>query len=785
MKNRPAGTHEFAGVVLTAVLLASGCSGGADVDAPNDGATQSPESGSSQTETPVDGGATQSPESGSSQTETPVDGGARTETPQPRTVPLEIDPLGAPPDYDEALWDTPVVVSSEPRIAFYSYMDRDTEIVVWNVDGTGERLLTDNFDEELHPAWSQDGTRVALVSDRAGNYDIFVVDADGSNPVQVTDDEFRESTPTWSPDGTRIAYIRFRHDSGYQRPWDRYNYKYGESSDDGDFDIFVTDADGSNTVRVTHDDHREMAPVWSPDGTRIAYTRDVDADHSYAEFQIVVVDPDGSDPVKLADDSHDPVWSPDGSLIAYDGPSGIHVAEPDGGNPRLLIAGWDPDWSPDGTRIAYSSARYPATSAAQGAGTRGITLLAGGAAGLYDDIEPPSAEIHVIWSDGRNPVRLTESGGDKYSPVWSSDGTRILYTRRSNGNFIFVMDADGQHSLQITDNGRNPVWSPDGAGIAYTLIGDLFEHRPRLHSRYEVFAMNPDGSGLTKLADDGEEPSWSPDGTHVIYSNSDELFVARSDGTGTRQLTDTFGDDDSWAPVLSPDGTRIAFLRGRWGGSPVFVMDADGSNIKEIVEYMDQWDRPAWSPDSARIAYATFGDSADIVIVNADGTDRVNLTADHPTLGAGRAVCPAWSPDGSQLAFAGRPGDRHEAFRIWVMDNDGSNLTQITDHPDVSGCPLWSSDGTRFLYTIYRDIGELHDVPEIWIVGADGNDPRRLTERGAGPAWSPDRSRIAFVSDRDGDWEIFVMDADGSNQTQLTFNNDDDLGPEWFPVPSE
>ena len=670
-------------------------------------------------------------------------------------------------------------VNLEPKLAFYSDMDRDSEIVVWNIGGTGGRLLTDNFDEELHPAWSPDGTRVALVSDRAGSYDIFVVDADGADPVQITDDDFRESRPAWSPDGTRIAYVRFRHDGVYSDRH-RFDYEYGEAYEDSDYDMFVTDADGSNTVRVSHDDYRELEPAWSPDSIRIAYTRDTDPDHRYAEFEIVVTRADGSDPVKLADDGHDPVWSPDGSLIAYDGSfGGIYVADPDGGDARMLVDGVDPSWSPDGTLIAYSSYRYPTASVAPSAGTSGVMLFAGAAAGLDDDIEAASYQIHVIGADGTNPVRLTQTGGDNSDPVWSPDGSRILYARHSNGNFIFVMNADGQQSLQITDNGRDPEWSPDGTRIAYTV--DPRTNRPYPRSFYDVFVMSPDGSDLTKLADDGEEPSWSPAGTHVLYSNGDEVFTARSDGAGIRQITDTFGDETSWSPVWSPDGARIAFRRGSHYG-PLFVMNADGSDIRQLTQEAGRWRPPVWSPDSTRIAYSVTEGSEDIAVINADATGWANLTSDHATMAHGREACQAWSSDSARIAFSAQPAGSWEDSDIWVMDADGTQKTQITDSRDDESCPVWSPDGNRFLYHVSRDVGEVAEISDIWVMNANGTDRRLLIERATRPEWSPDGGLITFMSDRDGDWEIFVMDSDGGNVTQLTFNNDYDVAPTWSPA---
>ena len=569
-------------------------------------------------------------------------------------------------------------VAREPRIAFVSDMDQDAEIIAADTTGTGTRLLTHNFDEDLDPAWSPDGSRVACVTDRDGSFDIFVMRADGSDPQQITDDDYREASPRWSPDGTRIAYTRDTQ----------------------------------------------------PDQPRVD------------EFEILVVNADGSSAIKVADDGHDPVWSPDSSRIAYDWNSGIFVVGADGANKRLLARGRDPSWSHQGERIAYTTSQRPAQSSgpAPSAGSYTLSISHVSSSPQVDSVAPPSFEIHVINADGTGHAQISDSRDDKFNPVWSPDGASILYTGHSSlgSRPIYVMDADGANPRQVTGDGLHPAWSPDGS--------------------------------------------------FVVYSDSAEIFTANSDGTGSRQITDTLGDTSSWDPVLSPDGTRIAFRRGFVYGS-IYVIATDGSEPVPVIRDTDRWDLPVWSPDSTRLAYSTATrysegiESNHIAVVDADGDGAANLTSDHETLGEGRAVCPAWSPDGTHIAFAGRPGGESGDLEIWVMDADGASITQLTDNLDSEGCPLWSPDGTRLLYTIYRDLGDLFPASEIWVMHADGTGQRMLAETGESPSWSPDSTRIAYVSDRDGDREIFVMQADGTNQTQLTFNNDEDLAPVWSPLP--
>ena len=143
-----------------------------------------------------------------------------------------------------------------------------------------------------------------------------------------------------------------------------------------------------------------------------------------------------------------------------------------------------------------------------------------------------------------------------------------------------------------------------------------------------------------------------------------------------------------------------------------------------------------------------------------------------------------WSPWDKETAFEqpGEPfGNRvaySNAFRnqggIWLVDSSGANQRQLTDHGIG---PVWSADGSRIAFVSGFDASGVGDV---FVVAADGSSLERITHAGAGnPVWSPDGTRIAFDSTRDGDYEIYVINADGTNLRQLTNNTHDDIQPDW------
>jgi Tol biopolymer transport system component/DNA-binding winged helix-turn-helix (wHTH) protein len=236
------------------------------------------------------------------------------------------------------------------------------------------------------------------------------------------------------------------------------------------------------------------------------------------------------------------------------------------------------------------------------------------------------------------------------------------------------------------------------------------------------------------------------------------------------RLTNNRASDD--LPTWSPDGSRIAFTSNREGKNEIYVMRADGSDVKRLTFASSDDSGATWSPDGSKLAFTSNRDgNAEIYVMNSDGSNQKRLTTD-----GARDVHPVWSPDGSQLVFASnRNNSNPYNFDVYVMNADGSNPTRLTDDPEFDADPVWSPDGKHIAFTSARK-GQF----EIFVMDADGSNQRSLTT-GASPAWSPDGSRIAFASRRGGRTHIYIIDPDGSNEIQLTFGAANETWPSWSP----
>ena len=228
---------------------------------------------------------------------------------------------------------------------------------------------------------------------------------------------------------------------------------------------------------------------------------------------------------------------------------------------------------------------------------------------------------------------------------------------------------------------------------------------------------------------------------------------------------------------------QIAFVSQRDGNAEIYVMDADGDNQRRLTNHPDRDWSPSWSPDGKRIAFVSDRDghvhvihgwsTSEIYVMDADGGNQQNLTNNpHDDRS------PSWSPDGKRIVFqSDRDNDRDHNIEIYVMDADGSNPQNLTNNPTEDRSPSWSPDGKRIVFSAVRPghfKNNLDITYEIYVMDADGGNEQRLTENRNNdwnPSWSPDGKRIAFQSDRKGDWvkfDIYVMDADGGNQQNLT-----------------
>jgi dipeptidyl aminopeptidase/acylaminoacyl peptidase len=230
---------------------------------------------------------------------------------------------------------------------------------------------------------------------------------------------------------------------------------------------------------------------------------------------------------------------------------------------------------------------------------------------------------------------------------------------------------------------------------------------------YDVLTIDADGSGATDLTPNTpgsseHDPAWSPDRSRIVFASDltgvNYLYVVNADGTGLRQLTFGFGSDIQ--PAWSPDGTQIAFVSRRadlW--FQVHVMNADGTNIRALTSLATVQQSPTWAPDSRRIAFQC---GAALCLINADGSGL--QTWFSSSINAGK---PDWSPDGRRIAFAFDGG-------VWLRNVDASGATRLTDGAD----PAWSPDGSQVVF-VRRDA--LGGYEHLWRINADGTGLLQLT----------------------------------------------------------
>jgi hypothetical protein len=395
-------------------------------------------------------------------------------------------------------------------------------------------------------------------------------------------------------------------------------------------------------------------------------------------------------------------------------------------------------------------------------------------------------------TDLEEVVRATRWGASRRDPSASSRHVQMLHVGReqrtppptpwqqpegfaADGPLVEVAEAEEEVQKGTS---RRWLWFLLAAVLALVLVVGLGWSFLSPGSAEPTATVPPRPSGSLGLTEATETLATAVNDDPTSAAPATDAPVPTKTSTPLPTATPTQEPTPTLPLVVARPLPSIAYQsRGpqdaRWH---VYVMDSDGSNRTLVsggqAEFLSA---PSWSPDGTRLAVVSDRDGApDVWVMNVDGSDAINLTQHEA-----KDHSPAWSPDGEWIAFASVRDSLY--WELYVIRADGTDLQRLTWWEDASDLwPTWSPDGTRLAFASKRD-GNW----EIYSMDRDGSNLMRLTnhpEDDTAPAWSPDGSRIAFESTREGYAEVFVMPAAGGapvNISNLPWATD--LGPTWSP----
>jgi Tol biopolymer transport system component len=471
---------------------------------------------------------------------------------------------------------------------------------------------------------------------------------------------------------------------------------------------------------------------------------------------------------------------------------------------------------------------------------------------------PPNqfqAEIYLMDAKGENETRLTFNAARVYEPLFSPDGLKIAFNRDDYcGRNVWVMNADGSNQNSVSP-GTGYVWSPDGRKLAYNFNNSLYTSNSDTSGKklittlgfqgfysptwspdgtklayigsdspgkYDLYTINADGSNRQKITNTlitKYEIAWSPDGAWIAYVQHDgngleKVFAIHPDGSGLIRLStnDAYYYDMSWMP----DSKKVLVVNDPGLGSAINLLDPNGGAPARITNNGFAYDwGPAVSPDGVTIAFASDdglfivnSDGTGQKLLNADGWDpsfrpEVIQAADAGTTVTGRIVAGSNQPVanasvklfGQTVATSGADG----SFTVSGVSTLKGNLTVIASAAGSGGIESGFSTAVAPVPGGLTQMGDVRIAqkiafvserdgnPEIYLMDADGSNQARITSTADNefrPSLSPDGTKLAFSSSRDGHDEIYVMNLDGTNPVRVSYfyyNCYGDSDPEWSP----
>jgi Tol biopolymer transport system component/predicted Ser/Thr protein kinase len=421
-------------------------------------------------------------------------------------------------------------------------------------------------------------------------------------------------------------------------------------------------------------------------------------------------------------------------------------------------------------------------------------VIAGIAFGLYKFInqnrsatssqtKPVSTETAVVLKT----TQITSWSGLDIFPAISPDGNSIAYSSDQHGSFeIYVKSfTPGSREVQLTsDGGQNfeAAWSPDGKMIAYYS-----------KTRRGIWVVPAQGGNAKQLTEFGSYPAWSPDGAFIAFQSggiSDDLgasssgalwnttlWTIASQGGEPKQITQVGNPPGGHGnPSWSPDGRHITFTTYDPANTEAWSVSVAGDDLKKIAPGIDS----IYSPDGKYIYFVSFGrQSLDF------GLSKIQLSATHEPLGEPVQIASAGtarlkrlsiSADGKKISY----GALTLKSNLWMIplsvrtnEATGPALALTHDTSHRNSYPVISSDGRRIAYYVVR-VGSSAD---IWMMDADGKNQTQLTTDLAEdfrPSWFPDSEQVAFISNRQGKDQMWAINIK-SGRERLLLNPDQDF----------
>lgn len=547
-------------------------------------------------------------------------------------------------------------------------------------------------------------------------------------------------TEIFGPADGEIAFATTRHGAG---------------------DVYTIGANGDGERALTRNRPVPAAVAWAND-CRFAFSS---SDAANGRSYLWVASPDTRELRRIAE-GDDPAWSPDSTLIAFvwsndldvtDRRNGVYVLAADGSGRRQLArtngAAGRPAWSPDGRSLAFAD---DATIRRVDVGTGRAQQLA-----VHREVSPPDV-------------------------AWSPDDETIAFV--SDGDVRVVAASGGRPARRVTttpdDQEEGIAWQPDG-----TLT--FLEHDRG--SKYVAYGLDPGGAPLVPRRLFAVEADWPPrlqwarDGSHVLVSSQfgPRATITRADGSAPQAI---LRGDAHLGPSWSPDGRRLAIATAQTtqnivGGGPLGVVEG-----AMLSTYPRTGCAPplSWAPDGHRLTCDTsLGGDVALVTLTPDGGSSRLVLQDHGIGDASKNMAD-WEPNGRRLVYVLEGGvlALYRASRLPAPRNSYGTVLRIRGLTASAESPAWSPDGRRIAFRGTCENRTRRCRAGIYVVRADGTALKRVSPRGTNPDWSPDGRQIVFDATRNGNRDIYAVNANGTGLRRLTTSPGPDFDPSWRSAPA-